>query len=455
MSIFARRAYLKTGWAQDVRVNLSSAGRIAAIAPQSQADPSDIHVDTLLPALSNLHSHSFQRAMAGMTEFRQLGQENFWTWRALMYQFLDHLTPEDIGSIAQFAFMEMQQSGFAAVAEFHYLHHAPGGQFYDDPAELSGRILQAAHETGIGLTHLPVLYSYGDVGEKPLKGGQLRFGHTLDQFCDLLARCKTMVRTAAADTQLGVAPHSLRATSPDDLAELIARTPDGPIHIHIAEQTKEVEDITAALGTRPVEWLLDNTDLDARWCLIHATHMTNDETRRVAESGAVVGLCPVTEANLGDGIFNAQTYLENDGRFGIGTDSNINISVSDELRMLEYAQRLNHRQRNVMAPRNGSTGDTIFTTAAQGAAQALTRPTGALVAGNWADMMALDSTAPALCALGDDQLLDGFIFAGDKSLITDVWSAGRHQVQSGAHIAQDRIVAQYRKTMRSLMTRLA
>lgn len=453
MRVFAKRAYLEGGWAQNIGLSISN-GRIAAIAPQPRPAPDDFCVDTLLPALSNLHSHSFQRAMAGMTEFRKQGRENFWTWRSLMYQFLDHLTPDDVAAIARFAFMEMQEAGYAAVAEFHYLHHATGGRFYDDPAELSARIMQAAVDTGIGLTHLPVLYSYGDIGQKPLAGGQKRFGHTLDQFGQLMVRCAEQLTDMPQDTTLGIAPHSLRATSPDDLTEVLAQNPAGPVHMHIAEQTKEVEDVKSTLGTRPVEWLLNAADVDARWCLIHATHMTDAETCAVAESGAVVGLCSVTEANLGDGIFNAPVYLQHNGRFGMGTDSNINISVAQELRMLEYAQRLQHRQRNVLAAADGSTGQTLYDAAAKGAAQALARACGALKVGHWADLMAIDSTAPALCALGDAQLLDGFIFAGDQRLITDVWSAGRHQVRGGKHIAQDHIVAQYRTTLQKLMAKL-
>lgn len=453
MKVFAKRAYLDNGWAQDVRLSIS-AGRIATINPVTRAHVDDICVDTLLPALSNLHSHSFQRAMAGMTEFRKQGRENFWTWRALMYQFLDHLTPEQIGAIARFAFMEMQETGFAAVAEFHYLHHAKGGQFYDDASELSGQIMHAARETGIGLTHLPVLYSYGDVGQKPLIGGQQRFGHTLNQFTRLVDRCNTMATTMPDDTRVGIAPHSLRATSPDDLAEVIRQNPTGPVHIHIAEQVKEVEDVKNTLGARPVEWLMDAAEVDTRWCLIHATHMTDDETRQVAKSGAVVGLCSVTEANLGDGIFNGPVYLRNGGRFGMGTDSNVNINPAEELRMLEYSQRLHHRQRNVLAAEDGSTGEMLYASAAVGAAQALNRDTGALTVGKWADLMAIDSRAPALCALTDDQLLDGFVFAGDRRLVTDVWSAGRHQVRGGRHIAHEEILSQYRATLQDLIAKL-
>lgn len=453
MKLFAKRAYLNTGWATDVRL-IVDAGVIAEIKTSAQAEPGDVTVDTLLPALSNLHSHSFQRAMAGMTEFRAKGRESFWTWRELMYRFLDHLTPEQVGAIASMAFMEMQNTGYAAVGEFHYIHHAPGGQRYDNQAELSMQVMHAAGETGIGLTHLPVLYTYGDVGQKPLAGGQLRFGNSVDQFAELVAQCKTAAKTLNSDTNVGIAPHSLRATSPEDLARIVAQTPEGPVHIHIAEQTHEVERVQEVLGARPVEWLMDNAAVDRRWCLIHATHMTEAETNSVAQSGAVAGLCPITEANLGDGIFNGSQFLRAGGAFGIGTDSNVNIALCEELRMLEYSQRLRHRERNVMVVDEGSTGETLYAGAAKGGAQALNRNSGEIAVGKLADLVAIDSNAPTLCALSDNQILDGYLFAANDNVVTDVWSAGRHNVQNGRHVAHDRIVANYRAAMAALAATL-
>jgi formimidoylglutamate deiminase len=453
MKIFAKRAYLNNGWATDVRL-IIHAGEIAEIKTSTQPKPGDVTVDTLLPGLSNLHSHSFQRAMAGMTEFRAKGRESFWTWRELMYRFLDHLTPEQVGAIASMAFMEMQNAGYAAVGEFHYIHHAPGGQAYDNRAELSMQVMRAAGETGIGLTHLPVLYTYGDVGQKPIAGGQLRFGNSVDQFAELVAQCKTSAKTLNSDTYVGIAPHSLRATSPEDLARIVAQTPEGPIHIHIAEQTHEVERVQEVFGARPVEWLMNNAAVDRRWCLIHATHMTDAETNSVAQSGAVVGLCPITEANLGDGIFNGGQFLRAGGAFGIGTDSNVNIALCEELRMLEYSQRLEHRERNVMVLNEGSTGETLYAGAAKGGAQALNRNSGEIAVGKLADLVAIDSNAPTLCALSDSQILDGYLFAANDNVVTDVWSAGRHNVQDGRHVAHDRIVANYRVAMAALIATL-
>jgi formiminoglutamate deiminase len=453
MHIFAKRAYLENGWAQNVRLTITGVD-ITAIETNAAEHPTDTQVDTLLPALSNLHSHSFQRAMAGMTEFRTKGRESFWTWRELMYAFLDHLTPDHISAIASLAFMEMQKSGYAAVGEFHYIHNAQGGQTYADPAEISTRIMQAASESGIGLTHLPVLYSYGDIGQKSLNGGQLRFRNSVGTYAALVERCKIDAAVLPPDTVVGIAPHSLRATSPNDLAQILTQNPNGPVHIHIAEQTKEVDAVTAALGARPVEWLLNNVDVDDRWCLIHATHMSDAETTAMAKSGAVAGLCPVTEANLGDGIFNGKAYLSADGAFGIGTDSNINISLSEELRLFEYSQRLHHRERNVLAPEDGSTGQRLYTAAAKGAAQALGRNAGTIATGKLADLVAINSTDPRLCALSDDQLFDGFIFAASDTAVTDLWSAGRHSVKNGRHIAEEATTNTYRHAIADLTASL-
>ena len=449
MRIFARRACLETGWSADVAISLQN-GLIACIDPGSRAKAGDVVVDTLLPALSNLHSHSFQRAMAGMTEYRARGRESFWTWRDLMYRYLDQLTPTHIGAIAELAFMEMLEAGYAAVGEFHYVHHAPGGIPYEDIGELSHRVMAAAAKTGLGLTHLPVLYTYGGVDGRALEGGQRRFGNPVDRFCDLVERCESYAREMPADTCVGIAPHSLRATSQPDLAELLARRPNGPVHIHIAEQTREVEEVKAATGARPVQWLMDNADVTSRWCLIHATHMTDDETQRLARSKAVAGLCPVTEANLGDGVFNGQRYLDAGGVFGVGTDSNVNISLSDELRMLEYSQRLSVRERNVMVVEEGSVGETLYLGAAAGGAQALGRSAGTIACGKLADLVAIDSTYRSLDMLREDQIFDGFVFASNDGAITDVWSAGRHQVQGGRHIARDETEEHVRKTLSDL-----
>jgi formimidoylglutamate deiminase len=448
--IFAKRALLQNSWAENVRIRVEN-GSISSITKDTQPQPSDACVDTLLPALSNLHSHSFQRAMAGMTEFRAEGRDSFWTWRELMYRFVNRITPDQMQAIAALVFMEMQEAGYAAVGEFHYVHHQSGGARYDDIAELSNQIYTAAKTTGIGITHLPVLYTYGGVGEAPLATSQLRFGNSVDRYQQLLDRARNGLKHLDPDARIGMAPHSLRATSPTDLKAALATHKAGPIHIHVAEQPKEVADILAWLGARPVEWLLQNADVNANWCLIHATHMTDSETVAMAKSGAVAGLCPITEANLGDGPFNGPAFLNAGGALGVGSDSNVNISLTEELRTLEYSQRLRDVARNVMVIGEGSIGSTIYKSAARGGAQALDRNSGEIARGKLADLVAIDSTAPALCALSPDQLLDGLVFAAKDNVVTDVWSAGRHAVKDGQHIQRQHITKNYRAAIAQLL----
>ena len=453
MRILAGHALLPEGWRESVAVTIAD-GRIDAIELSASSLPGDMRIPALLPALSNLHSHTFQRGMAGMSEVRGAASDSFWTWREVMYKFVDHLTPDDIEAIAAMAFVEMQEGGFAAVAEFHYVHHQHGGGTYANIAELSGRIFNAARQTGIGLTHLPVLYAFGGAGEKPLAGGQSRFGNDFDRYLKLQETVRGALSAMPDDTAIGCAPHSLRAVNPAMLSDVISAFGNGPFHIHIAEQTKEVEDINAWLGARPVEWLLDNAPVGSNWCLIHATHMDETETRRAAQSGAVAGLCPITESSLGDGIFNGLDWIANHGNYGIGSDSNIRISAPLELATLEYSQRLKHRQRNVMAAGPGSTGMMLYTKALAGGAQALGRASGAIKAGLWADLAAINTDHPALCALRPEQWLDGLIFAAPDGAITDLWSAGRHRVKAGRHIAREAVEKSYRRTMRNLMSRM-
>ena len=453
MRIFAEHALLPDGWQANVAVAVAK-GNISRIEINAQPESDDVRVPALLPALSNLHSHTFQRGMAGMTEVRGMSRDSFWTWREVMYRFINHLTPSQIEAIAAMAFVEMQETGFAAVAEFHYVHHQSGAIHYANIAELSERIFAAATITGVGLTHLPVLYAFGGAGEKPLEGGQQRFGNDADSYEALHAAILASAKAMPEDTTIGFAPHSLRAVNPRLLKTLAATHGQGPVHIHIAEQTREVDDISAWLGARPVEWLMDNLPVDERWCLIHATHMSDTETNRMAKSGAVVGLCPITEANLGDGIFNGRDYLAASGSFGIGTDSNVRISLPQELSVLEYSQRLRDRERNVLVNGPGSTGANIYRLAAKGGAQALGRNCGEIAVGKLADLVALRTDHPALCALKPEQFLDGWLFAAPDGVVSDVWSAGRHRVQGGRHVKRDVVVGAYHKAMRDLASRL-
>ncbi|WP_411351866.1 formimidoylglutamate deiminase [Leisingera aquaemixtae] len=453
-TIFAQRARLPQGWVKNLRLTVEN-GRICSTETAAEPQAGDARVDVLLPSLGNLHSHSFQRAMAGMTEYRAAGKDSFWTWRELMYRFMDRITPEQYEAIAALVFMEMLEAGYASVGEFHYVHHQPGGAPFESLTELSERVFAAASQTGIGLTHLPVLYTYGGAGKQALNGGQKRFGNSVAKFSNLVTRARGLAaRDLPEDASVGIAPHSLRATCPEDLAEVL-RIPDGlPVHIHIAEQPKEVADICDWLGARPVEWLLANAPVDGKWCLIHATHMTSAETIGMARSGAVAGLCPITEANLGDGPFNGVEYLAQDGTFGVGSDSNVRISLPEELRTLEYSQRLRDLARNVLVPGEGSVGETLYLGAAKGGAQALGRDAGRIEQGALADLVAIDSSAPALCALKPEQLLDGLCFAAGDDTVTDVWSAGRHVVQQGRHIARDSVVAGYKTAVKELLNSL-
>jgi formiminoglutamate deiminase len=377
--------------------------------------------------MPNLHSHAFQRVIAGLTERRSGEQDSFWSWREQMYKFQARIGPDELQTIASLAYMEMLEAGFTRVGEFHYLHHAQDGQAFDDPAEMASRIAAAALHTGIGLTLLPVFYAHSGFGGQAPNAGQARFIHDLDGFQLLLDACRKHV-AVLDDAIVGIAPHSLRAVTPEELTALIPMAEGAPIHIHIAEQMREVEDCLTHTGQRPVEWLFDHAPVDDQWCLVHATHMTPEETTRLAKSGAIAGLCPITEANLGDGLFPARDYLRQGGRFGIGSDSNVLISVAEELRLLEYGQRLVHRERNVL--------DNLYIRALDGA-QALGMESG-LAVGLPADLISLDCD------------LDTFVFASVRSPIDCVWRFGRKQVSGGRHIQRDTILADYRKLMQRL-----
>lgn len=448
-TIWAKTALLPNGWASDVRVDVGDNGRIASV--QSGVPPVGTPTDMLLPAPVNVHSHAFQRAMAGLTERRGPNpNDSFWTWRQLMFRFLDRLTPEHVEAITAFVQMEMLESGYATNAEFHYLHHQPGGAPYDNIAEMSTRVASAASQSGIGLCLLPVHYEFGGCDKRDLAAGQIRFGNDLDRFLTLRDGAITALTALPQDTSHGVAPHSLRAVGKESLRVYQSHIPTGPIHLHLAEQVAEVDEVLARWGARPVEWALDNMGLDARWCLIHCTQMTPYETVRLAQSGAVAGLCPITESSLGDGIFDAVLWLDAGGKIAIGSDSNIRISLSEELRTLDYSQRLRDGTRSSLASPEMSTGRRMFAEILRGGTQATQRKTGRVEAGYWADMVSLDTDNPHMWGRSGDAALDTWIFAGDDRLVRDVWSAGRHMVKDGEHVARAGIVAAYKRTIEAL-----
>jgi formimidoylglutamate deiminase len=447
-SIHGRSALLPEGWARDVRVTFT--GRtIAEVNTNVPPSPHDERHQVLLPGVLNLHSHAFQRGMAGLSERRGVCVDNFWTWRDVMYRFALTLTPDQMQSVAALAYCEMLEAGFTRVGEFHYLHHDRDGRPYADRAEMAARICAASAETGIALTLLPVFYAHGGFGGLPPRDAQRRFINTIDGFVQLLEGAERHARHLDAAV-VGVAPHSLRAVTPEQLQDLCSLRSGTPLHLHIAEQTAEVDDCLAWSGQRPVAWLLDHANVDAHWCLVHATHMTSDEAARLASRSAVVGLCPVTEANLGDGVFNAVPYGAARGRFGIGTDSNIRIDAAGEFTQLEYAQRLAQRARNVHADDGLSTGRAIFNGALDGGAQALGVGVSALRVGCDADLISLDPGPAGFASLDGDQILDAWIFAA-RNMIDGVWTAGRKRVSGGLHHDRDRIAQRYGQVLSEVL----
>lgn len=448
-TLWASQALLPSGWARDVAVEVGIDGRITTVATGSPQKGTDYGI--LLPAPANAHSHAFQRAMAGLTEGRGPDpRDSFWTWRKLMYRFLDLLTPDQVQAIAALVQMEMLEAGYATNVEFHYLHHQPDGTPYEALSEMAVRIVAAASQTGIGLTLLPVQYQFGDCDRRDLGAGQVRFGNGPAQFALLVTECKAILSALPRDATLGVAPHSLRAVVPADARAAPDLIGSGPVHMHLAEQVAEVDEIQAAYGARPVEWALDNLPLDDRWCLIHCTQMTPDETTRLAATRAVAGLCPITESSLGDGIFDGVRWMDSGGRIAIGSDSNIRISLAEELRTLDYSQRLRDRSRAALATPEKSTGRRLYDAICAGGAQAAGRNSGAIAPGKLADLTALDARHLDLAGQTGDTCLDIFIFAGSDAMVTDVWSAGRHVVREGRHVMRRVITAGYLKAMEPL-----
>lgn len=436
MRLVLEEAWLPGGWASDVGLQVER-GAISRVVPGAPADFGERRAGRAIAGLPNLHSHLFQRAMAGLAERRGPGADSFWTWRQVMYGFLSRLGPEDVEAVAAQAMVEMLERGFTALAEFHYLHHAPDGTPYANPAEMAERVSAAAADTGMGLTLLPVLYTHGGFGPVAPGEGQRRFLNGTDGYLRLFEASRRSV-APLEDARLGVAPHSLRAVTGEQIAEALAAVPDGPVHIHVAEQVAEVEACLAWSGQRPVERLLATQPVGPRWCAVHATHMTPEETRALAATGAVAGLCPITEANLGDGFFNATAYA---GAWGVGSDSNVEITAPGELRLLEYGQRLLHRGRNLLARAEGrSTGEDLYAAALAGGAQACGREVGRIAEGARADLVWL---APGTT-------LDEYVFVAGACGVRDVMVAGRAVVADGRHTARDAIRARFDRVMARL-----
>ena len=441
-------------------MEIDEEGRIVELAPGGSREGCERVAGWAIPGVPNLHSHSFQRAMAGLAEGR--GPNSFWSWREVMYSFLERLTPDDVEAITAQLYVEMLKAGFTCVGEFHYLHHEPGGSRYEDPAEMSRRIIAAAQTTGIGLMHMPVVYEAGGFAGEPLEGGQRRFRMDLEG----AARMLEMLERDSFEPgiQLGWALHSLRAVSQGtigQLEEFVAA--DTPVHIHIAEQEREVRECVTHRGARPVEWLLEHAPVGSRWCMVHATHITDGEMDGIAASGAVVGLCPTTEANLGDGLFRVGAFASRAGRFGIGTDSHISRSPVEELRLLDYGQRLATRRRSVLGIASGSdvpgatalsgAGGTLLARAWQGGCQALAWNGGRIEPGARADLVVLDDDHPALVGRGEETVLDSWVFSGADNPVRDVMVGGDWVVKDGHHEGEEEVRRAFARAVKRLAER--
>ena len=449
----AEAALLPHGWARDVMFDIGDDGVIASVECDVGAHGVEQAAGPVVPAMPNLHSHAFQRALAGRTgRTSPSHDDSFWTWRQAMYAFLQRVDADAFEAIAAQAYIEMAKSGYASVAEFHYVHHDPTGKPYDDPAELAWRIVAASRIAGLGLTLLPVFYAHAGFGGTPATAGQQRFVHTTYTFTHLYERLRQ--GAGRHGYVLGVAPHSLRAVTPEELGAVVGLAAShAPVHIHAAEQTREVDDCYAWSGLRPVEWLLSHASVDSRWCIVHATHMTEREVAALAASGAVAGIAPTTEADLGDGIFPGHAYLAAGGRFGIGSDSNTIIDPFAELRQLEWSQRARARRRNVLGAAGDETiGTALWARAARGGAQAVAQPAGTLEAGRRADLVVLNPSDPALAGQAANDAVDGAIFGPARNPVRDVMAAGKWIVREGRHVAEAAVFARYRAALARIDT---
>ncbi len=452
--LYAETILIGSQWQADKTLSISDHGIITAIEEGRDSQAVTLN-GPVIPGMVNCHSHAFQRAFAGYSEYRGQSADSFWSWRDIMYRFVAKMTPEDAHTVASFVYIEMLKAGYTSVAEFHYLHHQVGGIAYDDPAEMSHQIINAASVAGIGMTHLPVLYTYAGFGEIAPSDEQGRFIHSTDKYMELIE--KLNVKYSNRDNfRLGIAPHSLRAASDSQLAQVIPHIrgldASAPIHIHISEQLKEVEDCLAHYKKRPVEWLLDNHTMDEHWCLIHATHLTNQEMSAMANSGAVAGICPLTEANLGDGIFPTLEYLQAGGKLAIGSDSHIAINVAEEIRLLEYGQRLINNQRAVLVSDDcSSVGQYLYTKAAKDGAQAISQNVGEIAIGKRADLVVLDTDHPSMFSKSNSTILDAAIFACSELPVKDVYVAGKQTVSQKIHDLEIEVTAKYKSVLSRLV----
>jgi formimidoylglutamate deiminase len=453
MSVFfAERVLLPAGWANNVRFEVSADGFLTKVQADSERQGAELINGAVVPGMPNLHSHAFQRAMAGLAEVAGNPNDSFWTWRDLMYRLVGQISPQQLGVIARQLYIEMLKGGFTSVAEFHYVHQDTDGKPYADPAELALQVSQAASSVGIGMTLLPVLYTHSGFGGLAPNEGQRRFINSTHSYLDLQSRLKPIIESQPAQA-LGLCFHSLRAVTPQQISEVMAASDKQcPVHIHIAEQQKEVDDCLTWSGRRPLQWLYENVDVDERWCLVHATHAEADEVASMAKSRAVAGLCLTTEANLGDGIFPAVDYIAQGGRWGIGSDSHVSLSVAEELRWLEYGQRLRDQRRNrLYRPDQPMVGRTLYDAALVGGAQAMGQPIGALEVGKRADWLVLDGNDPYLATASGDAILNRWLFAGGDRQIREVMVGGRWVIRDGRHADEEESSRAFAQVLRELL----
>jgi formimidoylglutamate deiminase len=449
---FAELAFLPTGWANHVRIEVNDAGTITDVARDAERDAAATFLGAVVPGMPNVHSHAFQRARAGQLEFVAAERETFWTWRDGMYDLAMRVTPDDVQGISTYLYIEMLEAGYTSVGEFHYLHNDPSGTPYASRTEMADRLLAAAQDVGIGMTLLLSLYRRADFGADAASPMQRRFVTCIDDLAEIYRSLRSRTREYPR-IRIGIAPHSLRAVSVGDLRELLNafEHESVPVHIHIAEQQQEVDACIEHLGSRPVAWLLANAPVSEMWTLVHATHVTREELTAIARSGAIVALCPTTEANLGDGIFPIGTLIESNSPFAIGSDSHVAIDPAEELRLIEYGQRLYRKRRGVLVTGGyGSVAQTLYPLAVAGGTRALADDSGALQVGRRADFVSLDLDNPLLAGCPPESLLDVWLFGGTRGLVKDVIVAGRQVVTNGSHPRRDEAARKYRETMKRL-----
>ena len=453
-ALFASDALLPSGWARDVLVEWDGAGIISSVVARAAPEGAAVAAGPLLPGIANVHSHAFQRAMAGLAEFRGHPTDDFWTWREEMYRLVQLLAPEDVEAIARHLYIEMLKHGYTTVAEFHYLHNDRDGRPYADKAEMANRIVGAAGDGGIALTLLPVLYAHGGFGHRVLSPAQRRFGGDPAFVLELLREVAAF-HLPNALLRLGVAPHSVRAVDALLLTEIVdAATrldPTLPIHMHVSEQVGEVTECIETQGTTPLAWVRDLVEIGPRWCFIHATHLTQLEMKSLAATGASVGLCPTTEANLGDGIFEFTPWFEARRPWSIGGDSHVAVSPFEELRALEYSQRLRHRVRNVIADEDSpDVAANLWLGAAAGGAQSTGQPTGMIAVGRRADFVVLDGADVDFEGLGAAAMLGVAMFSGSSNRVRDVFVAGSMVIANGRHPREESAASDFRATLKRL-----